>query len=73
MSGIRHLTTWMLIGITAAMAGEPPARRPSKGDNLARGRLCSFSHAPNYSYCKDPDDAKQLTDGSYNGCVWTDK
>lgn len=31
--------------------------------NLALGQDVTFSHAPNYSYCTDANDATQLTDG----------
>jgi len=63
----------MLLSVAVAVAEDAPPRLPSEGYNLAKGRPCTFSTAPNYSYCKDADDAKQLTDSLYNGCVWTDK
>ena len=34
--------------------------------NLARGKVCSFSRKPTYPYSRDPDDEKQLTDGVYS-------
>ena len=44
------------------------------GENIARGRKVTLSPNPNYSLCKDVDDAKQLTDGEYVGAFfWTDK
>jgi len=41
-------------------------------ENIARGAVCTFNPAPNYAYCTDPEDAKQLTDGQYvQGHFWT--
>lgn len=38
------------------------------------GRPCTLDPQPNYSYCTDPDDSKQLTDGIYtNSHFWTQK
>jgi len=49
-----------------AAAFRPP------GPNIALGRPYQWSAKPNYKYCLDPDDAKQLTDGRYEpGCGWT--
>lgn len=45
-------------------------------ENLARGKDYTFSRRPNYTYCTDPDDAKQLTDGFYDcarGQIWERK
>lgn len=63
----------LTLAAVAANAQDEPARQPTPGDNLAAGRECSFDPAPNYKYCKDADDPFQLTDGLYNGCVWTDQ
>lgn len=42
------------------------------GQNLAVGSPYTLSPAPNYSYCTEPGDATQLTDGLYtHGYFWT--
>ena len=64
---------WLVLAVPLAATAGQPTRQPSDGENLARGKPCSFNPAPNYRYCTDEDDPKQLTDGKYNGCVWTDK
>ena len=54
---------------TTAIAGEPETRK-----NLALGKPYSLSPRPNYSYCTDADDQKQLTDGKLTeGYFWTQK
>ena len=42
-------------------------------ENLALGRPYTFSHPPNYGGCTDPGDATDLTDGIYNGSIWSKK
>ena len=42
-------------------------------DNLALKRPYTFSHPPNYGGCTDAGDATDLTDGVYNGSVWSNK
>ena len=64
---------WLVLAVPLAIAAGQSTRQPSDGENLASGKPCAFDPAPNYSYCRDEDDPKQLTDGEYNGCVWTDK
>lgn len=49
-----------------------------KGQNLAFGRPCAFSVAPNYRLCTDAEDVCQLTDGfrlaeGTKGALWTRK
>jgi len=40
--------------------------------NIALGKNVTFNTPPNYSYCTDPEDAIQVTDGNYtNGYFWT--
>lgn len=42
------------------------------GPNLALGKPYTLKPRPNYSYCTDPDDKTQLTDGVYTvGYFWT--
>lgn len=42
------------------------------GPNLALGKPYTLKPRPNYSYCTDPDDKIQLTDGAYTvGYFWT--
>ena len=64
---------WPLALCVAASAQDRPARQPTPGVNLARGKLCTFTPPPNYSLCRDDADGSQLTDGVYNGCSWTEK
>ena len=68
---------FLIVALTAVhgapVARQAAPRQRSDGLNLARGVPCRFDPAPNYGYCRDDDDPKQLTDGLYNGCVWTDK
>ncbi|MCH5375412.1 MAG: hypothetical protein JJ992_15690, partial [Planctomycetes bacterium] len=55
--------------VTPILAGESPV-----GENLALGRTCRLFPAPNYRYCTDPDDARQLTDGqTTDQYFWTQK
>lgn len=64
---------WLVLVVPLAATAGQPKRQPSDGENLARGKPCVFDPVPNYRYCRDEDDPKQLTDGEYNGCVWTHK
>ncbi|MBC7287409.1 MAG: discoidin domain-containing protein, partial [Armatimonadetes bacterium] len=42
--------------------------------NIALGRPYKMSPPPNYSYCTDPNDSIQLTDGEHvTGYFWTQK
>jgi hypothetical protein len=42
------------------------------GENIALGKTYTLSPRPNYSYCTDADDKRQLTDGQYTvGYFWT--
>jgi len=52
----------------------PRALFTPPGANLALNRPYTLGSAPRYSYCTDPDDATQLTDGVYTvGYFWTQK
>ena len=62
----------MILLVAAGVAMAQPVR-PTEGKNLARGILCSFDPEPNYPDCTDEGDPFDLTDGVYNGCVWSDK
>ena len=43
-------------------------------ENLALGKPSKLDPRPNYSYCTDPGDKNQLTDGQYTkGHFWTQK
>lgn len=45
---------------------------PDLGENIALGRPYTMEPPPRYSYCTDPGDAVQLTDGEYTeGYFWT--
>ncbi len=51
-----------------------PAERPATGRNLALHKPYSYSPAPGYDLCTDPDDVVQLTDGVYTkGHFWSQK
>lgn len=57
---------------TVEVAGGVMAAAP--GENLALGQPYTLSPAPNYSYCTDPADKSQLTDGAYSvGYFWVQK
>jgi hypothetical protein len=60
----------ILIALFTATAAEN--QRP--GDNIALGKPYTLDPRPNYSYCTDPGDKTQLTDGVYTkGYFWTQK
>ena len=45
-------------------------------ENIAIGRPCAYSPAPNYALCSDAGDSAQLTDGKYDsgpGPIWLRK
>ena len=67
---MRRNCVCVLVLLTAVVvAGMARAQGP---ENIAPGAACTFSPAPNYAHCTDPDDAKQLTDGQYvQGHFWT--
>lgn len=45
---------------------------PDLGENLALGKPYTMEPRPTYSYCTDPGDVTQLTDGEYTeGHFWT--
>lgn len=82
---MRRLNSIWLVATLAlsvpAAAGQSSSRKAEKrssfvrpGENLALGKPYTFSARPNYSYCTDPDDARQLTDGQYTaGYFWAQK
>ena len=57
-----------LVGLAGMLCAEPL-------QNVALGKVCTFTRKPNYNLTRDPDDARQLTDGKYakngTGCLWT--
>jgi len=58
---------WMISQISLAAA-----LCPGQDVNIARARKYTLSPPPNYSYCTDPKDTVQLTDGIYtSGYFWT--
>lgn len=68
------VTISLIFLVTTGSGHNITARQLSKGHNLALGRPCRYSPAPNYNtYCKDPNIGYKLTDSQYNGCRWTDK
>lgn len=67
---MKRLLYVLLAGACCACAAEVP--RPA--ENLARGKPYTLDPRPNYSYCTDPGDQTQLTDGQYSqGYFWTQK
>ena len=68
---------WAFAAVVLAAAAAPAAPAPSlvrPGENVALGRSYTLSPRPDYHYCTDPDDLKQLTDGVYTtGYFWTQK
>lgn len=53
-------------------SGVQGAEAKSAQENLALGKHYVLESAPNYRYCTDPNDDKQLTDGQYSaGYFWT--
>ncbi|MEN6357659.1 MAG: discoidin domain-containing protein [Armatimonadota bacterium] len=55
-----------LMAIASCLCACAQADNSSQPVNIALGCPVTFDPAPNYSLCKDPDDAKQLTDGVYH-------
>ncbi len=65
------MTRWMAACLLLLLAA---ARGFGGETNLARGRPYTMNPQPNYSYCTDPGDATQLTDGVLTeGYFWTQK
>ena len=72
---------WMMETMAVAVAAMSAyAAFGSERVNLAAGRPCEFSDPPNYGYCNDADDARQLTDGerrvpsdAKSGYLWISK
>ena len=62
----------IILMLAAGFAKAQPMQ-PPEGTNLARGKACSFDPQPSYPDCTDEGDRFDLTDGAYNGCLWTDK
>jgi hypothetical protein len=64
----------ILAAVLAASTSMTMAAESAQPENIARGAKYALSPAPNYSYCTDSDDVKQLTDGrSTAGHFWTEK
>lgn len=60
------------IEITPLAEQKPRQIIPKLGENLALTRPYTMNPKPTYSYCMDPDDKTQLTDGVYTeGHFWT--
>jgi len=56
----------LFLGVAVACHGAP--------ENIALKKPYALSPVPGYSYCTDPDDKVQLTDGIYSqGYFWTQK
>ncbi|MGE5532593.1 MAG: hypothetical protein ACM3VW_10815, partial [Bacteroidota bacterium] len=60
------------IEVTPLAEQKPRQIIPKLGENLALTRPYTMNPKPTYSYCADPDDKTQLTDGVYTeGHFWT--
>lgn len=65
-----HLVAWTLAMIGGALLGTAHADQPR--ENIALAKPYTICPQPNYSYCTDPDDRSQLTDGkSTKDYFWT--
>lgn len=65
--GIRTVVAAVSMLVVAAAWPQQPV-------NIALGKSYQLSPRPNYSYCTDPGDRTQLTDGVYTqGYFWTQK
>lgn len=63
-----YVTAMLCMGlVTTSIADGRPLPPGNVGDNIALGKNYTLSPAPNYSYCTDPGDITQLTDGT----TWT--
>ncbi len=73
-SDCRHVFRGAVIACLFLLAGlvhRGLAQKPA-GENLALGKTCQFSPKPNYRYCTDTDDPRQLTDGkTTSDYFWT--
>jgi len=71
------IAVFAALAVLSPSAAEVEADFTRPGKNVALGRSYRLSPQPNYSYCTDAGDAKQLTDGKYatgsSGCFWTRK
>lgn len=57
-----------------ALAAAAAAHAQGDGVNLALGKTARFDPRPDYAYCTDAEDARQLTDGvRTKGYFWTQK
>ena len=66
------MTAIVMLVMMAATEAVGPRSAPSA--NIALGVPYTMDPAPNYEYCTDPEDVKQLTDGVYSeGYFWTQK
>ena len=69
-----NLLTDMKAYITLLFAAWFATSAIAADENIALGKPYTMEPLPNYSYCTDPGDIKQLTDGEYTkGYFWTQK
>ena len=62
----------LLVATVAAQETDDVAKYMRPSENMALGRPYTLEPAPDYSYCTEPGDATQLTDGVYSeGHFWT--
>jgi hypothetical protein len=69
---MRNLLLVLLLTVCAGLCLAAPTFPPD--ENIALGRPATFTPQPNYTFCTDPGDAQQLTDGRYTdpgACLWT--
>ncbi|MDD4537583.1 MAG: hypothetical protein PHT80_01090 [Lentisphaeria bacterium] len=73
-SGIDQVSLLPATAALAVAATEVSKSFVASGENIALNKPYTLSPRPTYSYCTDPDDKIQLTDGVYSeGYFWVQK
>jgi len=63
---MKYIKLLLLAGCWLGVLPVPRVMAQMQSNNIALGKAVTFSPAPNYMDCADPDDDKQLTDGQYS-------
>lgn len=73
-SAFSLLAAFLLLPSQWALSQTAPELPAASGKNIALGKKYTLAPKPAYSYCTDPDDVVQLTDGKLTeGYFWTQK